>query len=75
MTQTNVPLGPLGKILVVTESGIVGRCVGTFWPASGAFGEITVDLRTSDGAVHKVLLTSVREPSDGERSSFLDSRR
>ena len=75
MTQTNVPLGPLGKILVVTESGIVGRCVGTFWPASGKFGEITVDLRTPEGAVHKVPLISVREPSDGERRSFLDSRR
>ena len=71
MKMSNVPLGPLGQILVAKESGVIGRCVASFWPLSGAPNEISVRLRTSTGAIHELPLFSVKKAGDKERDNFL----
>jgi len=62
-------------ILVVNESGVVGRCVASFWPLSGAPDEISVRLRTATGAIHKLPLVSVEKATDSERKDFLRKTR
>jgi hypothetical protein len=71
MKKSNVPLGPLGQILVAKESGVVGRCVASFWPLSGAPNEISVRMRTSTGAIYEVPLYSTKRASDKQRQDFL----
>ena len=71
LRSTNVPFGPLGKILAETEMGTVGQRVSSFWPSSGTVTAITFDLRTPAGTVHKVPLRSTTESSDRQRSHFL----
>jgi hypothetical protein len=75
MKMSNVPLGSLGQILVAKESGVIGTCVASFWPLSGAPNEISVRLRTSTGAIYELPLFSVKRASDKERDNFLRQAR
>jgi hypothetical protein len=50
---TNVPLGPVGQILVDKRNRITGECVRFFWPQSGRPYEFLVRLKTSSGLIHE----------------------
>jgi hypothetical protein len=75
MKTSYIPLGPVGKILVAKESGFVGKCVSSFWPVSGEFNKISVNLRTSTDAIYKLPLSSVDTASNSERDDFLQQTR
>lgn len=71
MKTSNVPLGPLGQIFEIKESGVIGKCVASFWPISGALNEISIKLRTSVGAIYEVPLFLVKRVNDKQRREFL----
>src|SRR6266567_5573567 len=74
-SDRNVPLGPLDQILVDEQTGRLGRCIGSFWPHSGAIGAISVELRTSSGATRELPWISTRPASPEEREEFLRQSR
>lgn len=71
MKTDKVPLGPLGQIFVAKKNGVIGICVASYWPLSGAFNEISVRLRTSTGAIYDLPLILVKKATDKEREDFL----
>ena len=73
MNASNIPLGPIGQILVVHESGVVGRCIGAFWPFS-RFAGFTVKLQTTNGGILELPLTSVRDATPQECTNFETQR-
>jgi hypothetical protein len=75
MKMSNVPTGPLGQIFEIKEGGIIGKCVASYWPNSGAINEISIKLKTSTGAIYEVPLYSVKRASDKQRRDFLRQSR
>ena len=71
MKMSNVPLGPLGQIFEIKESGVIGKCVASYWPISGASNEISIKLKTSTGAIYKVPLFSAKKANEKKRREFL----
>jgi hypothetical protein len=70
MKMSNVPLGPLGQIFEIKESGVIGKCVASYWPISGASNEISIKLKTLTGAIYEVPLFSVKRATDKQRRYF-----
>lgn len=70
MNTSNVPLGPVGHILVDKESGVVGKCVHFFWPQSGRPTGFSVKLKTATGVIHEAPFFSVKKPSNSECDDF-----
>ena len=75
MKMSNVPTGPLGHIFKIKESGVMGKCVASYWPNSGAKNEISIKLKSSTGAIYELPLYSVKRASDKQRQDFLRQSR
>jgi hypothetical protein len=71
MKMSNVPTGPLGHIFEINESGVIGKCVASYWPNSGAVNEISIKLKTLTGAIYEVPLYSAKRANDKQRQDFL----
>ena len=68
-------LGPLGQIFMINKSGVTGKCVASFWPASGAENEILIKLKTTTGAICEVPLFSAKRASDKQQQDYIRESR
>jgi hypothetical protein len=73
--MSNVPLGPLGQIFEIKKSGVIGKCVASYWPISGASNGVSIKLKTLTGAIYEVPLFSVKRATDKQRQDFLRQSR